>query len=279
MALLCAMSFLSKAQYANQFILGPSLFYIYVGSLDKDQFDLGNAEKLQVEVFGGGWGSVDIGVTTYYIANRDGLNIHQVILGGPNNGYFELRAYDNGPNNIDFYIVSANWTAIGVKSFIIGSSATPNQLITNTMTQSVPGTLHPITILPVLVTDDNGNMAVKTNIIDPDHALSVNGSIRAKEVKVEAGWADYVFDKKYPLRSLKEVENYIGQNKHLPDVPSAAEVAKNGVKVGETEALLLKKIEELTLYLIEKDKQLQLQEKRLKALEQRYRHKNNHVNK
>jgi len=91
---------------------------------------------------------------------------------------------------------------------------------------------------------------------DPSYKLSVNGNIRSKEVKVETGWADYVFKKGYKLRSLAEVESYVNNNHHLPDVPSEAEVKKNGVNVGETASLLLKKIEELTLYLIEKDKEV-----------------------
>lgn len=90
---------------------------------------------------------------------------------------------------------------------------------------------------------------------------------RSKEVKIETSWSDYVFDKDYDLKSLKEVENYINQNKHLPDVPSASDVEKNGVRVDETEALL-KKIEELTLYLIEKDKMINKQQEQINHLNQ-----------
>ena len=98
----------------------------------------------------------------------------------------------------------------------------------------------------------NGNVGIGTT--DPaGYKLAVNGNIRAKEIKVETGWSDYVFYPTYKLLPLAEVAKYIKTNQHLPDVPSAGEVAKNGINVGETNALLLKKIEELTLYLIEKD--------------------------
>lgn len=113
----------------------------------------------------------------------------------------------------------------------------------------------------------DGSVGIGTATPDATYKLSVNGFIRTKEVKVEAGWSDYVFDKGYALKPLTEVADYISKNKHLPDVPSAAEVEKNGVKVGETEALLLKKIEELTLYLIQKDQKEKEQEERIKKLE------------
>jgi hypothetical protein len=91
--------------------------------------------------------------------------------------------------------------------------------------------------------------------------LAVEGKIGAREVVVtNAAWADYVFDATYNLRPLSEVESFIKINKHLPEIPSAEEVKTNGHKLGEMDVLLLKKVEELTLYLIE-------QEKRIKELE------------
>lgn len=98
--------------------------------------------------------------------------------------------------------------------------------------------------------------------------LSVNGTIRAKEIKVEATpWPDYVFNSSYQLPNLKDTEQFIRENKHLPEIPSATEVEKEGVNLGEMNAKLLKKIEELTLYLIEKDKQVDALEKRVGKLE------------
>ena len=90
--------------------------------------------------------------------------------------------------------------------------------------------------------------------------LAVNGSIRAKEIKVETGWADFVFEDTYNLPTLKEVEQHIKDKGHLQDIPSAQEVSENGILLGEMNSKLLQKIEELTLYTIE-------QEKRIQALE------------
>ncbi|HVW07712.1 MAG TPA: hypothetical protein VHC90_03980 [Bryobacteraceae bacterium] len=84
--------------------------------------------------------------------------------------------------------------------------------------------------------------------------MSVNGAIQAKEVVVNTGWSDYVFDPKYSLTPLSEIASFIEKNHHLPDIPSAAEVADKGVSVGEIQSKLLAKIEELTLHMIEEEK-------------------------
>ncbi len=90
------------------------------------------------------------------------------------------------------------------------------------------------------------------------HKLAVEGSIGAREIKVEAtGWSDFVFEKDYELRTLEEVEEHISEKGHLPEIPSEAEVTKNGINLGEMDAKLLQKIEELTLYMIDMNKQMQ----------------------
>jgi hypothetical protein len=88
--------------------------------------------------------------------------------------------------------------------------------------------------------------------------LAVKGNILCEEMKVKlvGTWPDYVFDQNYKLRNLEEVEAYVKENKHLPEVPTAQEVKDNGILTGEMHQLLLKKVEELTLYLIEQNKQL-----------------------
>lgn len=109
-----------------------------------------------------------------------------------------------------------------------------------------------------------GNVGIGTS--SPLEKLSVNGKIRAREVKVEVtGWADYVFAADYALNELREVEKYIKENGHLPDIPSAKDVENEGISLGEMNVKLLKKIEELTLYLIQKDKEIS----ELKKLEMR----------
>lgn len=97
----------------------------------------------------------------------------------------------------------------------------------------------------------NGFVGIGTN--DPKSKLSVNGQIRATEVKVLADISvpDYVFEPDYELRTLKETKEYITKNKHLPEIPSASEINENGIDLGDMNMRLLKKIEELTLYQIE----------------------------
>lgn len=103
----------------------------------------------------------------------------------------------------------------------------------------------------------NSRVGIGTN--NPTQALSVNGTILAKKIKVStqaANWPDYVFATNYNLRSLQNLETFIKQYKHLPDVPSAEEIGKDGHDVGQMQIVLLKKIEELTLYIIELQKQI-----------------------
>jgi hypothetical protein len=88
-------------------------------------------------------------------------------------------------------------------------------------------------------------------------ALNVYGIVNAREVKVSLdNWSDYVFEPGYNLRKLSDVEDFILIHGHLPDIPSASTVIENGVNLGEMDAMLLKKIEELTLYVIELQRQL-----------------------
>lgn len=104
--------------------------------------------------------------------------------------------------------------------------------------------------------DPAGNVGIGT--ASPASRLAVNGTITAQVVKVTPnGWSDYVFDSTYKLPALAEIERYIKANKHLPDVVSAAQVQQKGLDLAENQAVLLKKIEELTLYVIRQDKQLQ----------------------
>lgn len=99
-----------------------------------------------------------------------------------------------------------------------------------------------------------GNVGIGTGVTNPVHPLQVNGTIGATEVVVSSTGADYVFDADYKLSPLSDVEEYVKENHHLPDIPSALEVAANGISVGEMQSKLLAKIEELTLHLIELDR-------------------------
>lgn len=102
-----------------------------------------------------------------------------------------------------------------------------------------------------------------------NNSLEIDGKVRSEEVKVEViDWPDYVFAQTYELRDLDEVETFINENHHLPEIPSEAEVKENGIELGEMNARLLQKIEELTLYLIEQNKKIESLEKRIEIHEQ-----------
>jgi uncharacterized coiled-coil protein SlyX len=126
-----------------------------------------------------------------------------------------------------------------------------------------------------LVSDVNGNLYYRdasslalNETMNSD--LAVNGRVSAQQMLItQTGrWPDYVFSKQYKLPSLAEVESFINQNSHLPGVPSAAEVEKKGIDVGNNQATLLKKIEELTLYIIDQDKTIKKQNEQFAELKQ-----------
>ena len=115
--------------------------------------------------------------------------------------------------------------------------------------------------------NQHGNIGIGTTNTG-NHKLAVEGSIGAREIKVEAfpNWSDFVFDKEYNLPSLKEVENHIKEKGHLKDIPSAEEVEENGIFLGEMNAKLLQKIEELTLYTIAQEKKIEKDNESLKIM-------------
>jgi len=117
----------------------------------------------------------------------------------------------------------------------------------------------------------NGKVGINANNTftgDYDYALAVSGGILTSEVFIKevSEWHDYVFKKDYDLMPLNDLNHYIGVNQHLPDVPSESEVLQQGFNLADMDGLLLKKIEELTLYVIELNKQLQEQSEIISSL-------------
>ncbi|MCV9387445.1 hypothetical protein [Reichenbachiella ulvae] len=113
------------------------------------------------------------------------------------------------------------------------------------------------TFKDVMIIQRSGKVGIGTTT--PDELLTVNGTIHSSEVRVDLDVPapDYVFSPDYQLSTLEETAAYIEENHHLPEIPSAAEMEANGVELGEMNMLLLKKIEELTLHLIEKEELLE----------------------
>jgi len=131
-----------------------------------------------------------------------------------------------------------------------------------TFSTSTSGT---ITATERMRIDNAGNVGI--GIASPDAKLAVNGTIHSKSVLVDMlGWSDFVFKPAYKLPSLAEVKTYIDKNHHLPDVPSAADVEKNGVNLGEMNKILLQKVEELTLYLMEQKQEMEKLKKEVEQL-------------
>jgi len=115
-----------------------------------------------------------------------------------------------------------------------------------------------------------GNVGIGT--ADPKgYKLAVAGNMIAESIKVQlqSSWADYVFDEDYELPKLNEIESFVKKNKHLPGIPSAAEVKSEGIDLGEMNEKLLKKIEELTLHLIEQNKTIESYNRRFADQDQK----------
>lgn len=143
----------------------------------------------------------------------------------------------------------------GSNKFFIG---THHQGVSTDATQDVPA-----------ITIRRGQPSVGIGTTEPisGYTLTVDGKAILEEVKVQAVGADFVFDQEYSLPSLSQVEHYVSEHHHLPAVPSAAQMQKEGVFVGEMNMLLLQKIEELTLYLIEQHKDIQQLKEKISDLE------------
>ena len=109
----------------------------------------------------------------------------------------------------------------------------------------------------LLVKRDNGDVAIGSTFAD-GYKLSVDGKVICTEVRVNllADWPDYVFKNEYKLMPVKQLETFIQDNGHLPNIPSSEKMNETGLEIGEMQRLMMEKIEELTLYIIEQQKQI-----------------------
>jgi len=193
------------------------------------------------------------------------------IEGSANNntfiGYASGHEVTTGASNTLVGYQSGNNITTGSKNIVIGfdidapSATTDGQLSIGNLIfgKGIDGTGNTVS---------TGRIGIgTTSLADTNYRLFVDKGVRTRKVKVDQStWADYVFHPDYKLRTLSEVEKFIGQNNHLPEVPSAKEVEEDGIDLGDNQATLLKKIEELTLYLIEQNKKMEQMQKELNAL-------------
>jgi hypothetical protein len=197
-----------------------------------------------------------------------------LVAGGPNlgNGYERMRvtsagnigigaAINNPQSLLDISGSASSFFAVrSTNSLLTGSNAWKNTVFEITPTTGGEAVVFIGNKRPGTAPFNGSNIL-----------LSVNGKVVAQEVYVAntaAGWADYVFKKDYSLMPLAEVEKYISSNKHLPNLPSATEVEAKGQNLGDLQVKQMEKIEELTLYLIEVNKELKAQGTELKKLQE-----------
>ena len=122
------------------------------------------------------------------------------------------------------------------------------------------------------LTIKGGQVGIGTTTIPTGYKMAVAGNVIAEKVKVRkqsSGWPDYVFSPTYKLPGLEEVEKFTKENSHLPEIPSAKEIEKEGQDLGEMNRLLLKKVEELTLYMIEQNKEIKALKSKVEQLEKK----------
>ncbi len=108
----------------------------------------------------------------------------------------------------------------------------------------------------LILANDSGNVGIGTS--NPGHKLDVIGTVRAQEVKVDMIGADFVFEEDYDLMPLAELETFIRRHKHLPEIQPASEMATTGVELGVLNSKLLQKTEELTLYILQQQKEIEI---------------------
>ncbi len=210
------------------------------------------------------------GISTFNkTANFKNL-VNITLAKGANNNFIECSDLNKSAYNTMFYV--SNYGYAFATGFVVRETAanhccspalhidydTPNSRF-NIDTESYMGRFHPIYLKASKFTFDGGEVVINNKLTCKDE-LEVVGvtasTIKADDINVNMNnAADYVFDENYNLKSLSEVESYVNEHKHLPGIPSAADMAENGVSVSAMSNMLLEKVEELTLHMIRLEKE------------------------
>lgn len=219
------------------------------------------SEKLQVDgnILIGGWSpGVSGSGALKFIAGPTG----QGAIYLTSDGKLYIDGYAGFP--VSTYALEIRSSIQGPVRFQYGDLTLAREAAVDTYIRSTSQDLRlePGTGYNTLINTASGNVGIGTTT--PQAKLAVNGDIFSKKIKVtQIGWPDYVFHDGYRLITLHELEEYVKHNHHLPEVASAEKVEEEGLDIGDNQVVLLKKIEELTLYLIEQNKKLEKQEQKL----------------
>ena len=220
-----------------------------------------------------GDGDHNVRVTNNLHIGQFGVNQSKLILPGVYN--FEkvsLGQDGNGNNSLEFINHNSTTNSYGVKMGTSVDTYGSGLYIVAAPSASSYETLQYATS-PAIFVHSTNTVGIGTNQTH-GYKLAVGGNMIAERVKVklQSNWPDYVFRKDYTLPTLQQVDQFISRNGHLPDVPSAAEVKRDGIDMEDMNKALLRKIEELTLYLIEMDKQVKALQEANKVLEKKIIH-------
>jgi hypothetical protein len=179
--------------------------------------------------------------------NTEDLKIN--IPGVYNFEQIKLGQYGNGAGALEFINHTNGVNSYGVRLYLNTDNGI-NGLQIQTANPSNSYQSMSYTTRFAITTD--GNIGIGT--IHPAYKLDVIGTIRAREIKVDLNGADFVFEKDYKLMSLTELEKFVKEQKHLPEIAPAKEMKENGTELGDLNSKLLQKMEEMTLYMIEQNK-------------------------
>ncbi|WP_346320162.1 hypothetical protein [Chitinophaga sp. YIM B06452] len=214
------------------------------------------------------YGTPNMGDPTAYAYPGPGVYLNttfQPANGIPNNNYgayIYLGALTGDGNYNGMIAMGTNNGNVYTKRRVAGAWETSWRTIWDS------NNFNPASYLPLTGGSITGDIAIGTTAAQKE--LNVNGNITARKVKVTlTGWPDYVFDHRYELMPLQQLGAYIAANKHLPGVPSAETVMQEGLELGENQAVLLTKIEELTLYILEQNKKQEALEQKLLEMEKK----------
>jgi len=243
--------------------------------------------QLRLEKSGKNSGHIDIGADTkglYIVGNRDNSLGDLPLLSIINNGsvgigvdFWEMHKFSAYPGENTLFLRNAHG-GLNSQMEILNKAHESRFRMRSLLDHSTlddQWIFSTITDENAFVIQDDGNIGIGTRTLNDDYLLTINGGMIAKDVVVQSNiWADFVFEPGYELMPLEALDSFVKSNRHLPDIPSEADVLENGVSLKDMQVKLLQKVEELTLYTIQLNEQnkglmqrVNLLEKRLNKLE------------